>query len=59
MHLKKVVKKEGKFFIENYVIVDAIDGSDTYYEGLNWMNCWKFFPEILVYLWTRKQRTRR
>jgi hypothetical protein len=50
MHLKKVVKKEGKFFIEHYIIVDAVDGSDTYYEGLNWMNCWKFFPEILGYL---------
>jgi len=29
MHLKKVIKKENKFFIEHYIIVDAIDGSTT------------------------------
>lgn len=50
MHLKKVVEKEGKFFIEHYVIVDAIDGSDTYYEKLTVKNCIKYFPQIIYYL---------
>lgn len=51
MHLKKVIKKDDNFFIEHYVIVDAIDGSDTYYEELNIRNCWKYLPEIVGYIY--------
>lgn len=34
MHLKKVVKIGNKFFIRHFVIIDAIDGSEIYYEEL-------------------------
>ena len=50
MHLKKVIKKGNKFFIEHFVIVDAIDGSDTYYERLTILNCWKYIHEIFCYI---------
>ena len=54
MHLKKVVKREGGLFIEHFVIVDAIDGADTYYEKLTLSNCWKYFHEIFCYIvWYR------
>lgn len=50
MYLKKVIKKENKFFIEHHVIFDAIDGSNTYYEKLNIKNCIKYLPQIIHYL---------
>jgi len=50
MHLKKLIKKEGKYFIEHYVIVDAIDGTTICYEILTIKNCWKYIPEIIYYL---------
>jgi len=47
MHLKKIVKRGNKFFIENYVIRDAIDPSETYYEKLNIITYIKFiFTEL-------------
>ena len=50
MHLKKMVKEKGKFFISHYVIVDAMDGSYEYLERLTIENFWKYLPEILSYL---------
>jgi len=50
MHIKKIVKKNNKLFVEHYVIVDAIDGDKTYYEKLTIKNCWKYFHEIFCYL---------
>lgn len=50
MHLKTIIKKDNKIFIEHYVIVDAIDGSNTYYEELTIKNCIKYFPEIISFL---------
>jgi len=50
MHLKKVIKKENKFFIEHYIIVDAINGSTTTYEELYVGNYMKYFPQIICYL---------
>jgi len=50
MHLKKLITKEGKFFIRHYEIADAIDGSNTRYEELTIRNCRKYFPEIMRYL---------
>jgi len=50
MHLKKVIKKENKFFIEHYIIVDAIDGSTTTYEELHVGNYIKYLPQIIRYL---------
>ena len=47
MHLKKLIKKNHFWYIEHYVIADAIDGSDTYYEELNIKNFWKYIPEII------------
>ena len=46
MHLKKLVKKNHFWYIEHYVIVDAIDGSDKYLEELTIKNCWRYIPEI-------------
>jgi len=51
MHLKKLIKKDNKFFIEHYVIIDAIDGSNTYYEELNLRNFWKYLFEIVCYIY--------
>ncbi len=50
MHLRKIIKKENKFFIEHYVIIDAIDGSTTTYERLTVKNCIKYLPQIIRYL---------
>lgn len=50
MHLKRLVRKENKIYIEHYIIVDAIDGSNTYYEELNAKNCIKYLPQIINYL---------
>jgi len=50
MHLKTIIKKNNKIYIEHYVIVDAIDGSNTYYEELTIKNCIKYFPEIISFL---------
>ena len=50
MHLKTIIKKDNKIFIRHFVIVDAIDGSDTYYEELTIKNCIKYFPEIISFL---------
>lgn len=50
MHIKKVVKKDNKYFIEHYVIIDAIDSANTYYERLTIKNCIKYFHEIFCYL---------
>ena len=47
MHLKKLVKKNHFWYIEHYVIIDAIDGSDKYLEELTIKNCWKYIPEII------------
>ena len=51
MHLKRLMEKEGKFYIRHYVSVDAIDSPDIYYEELNKGNCRKYFPEIIDYLY--------
>lgn len=53
MHLKKVIKKDNKFFIEHFETVDAIDGSDTYYEKLTIWNCWKYLFQIVSYIYWR------
>jgi len=50
MHLKTIIKKDNKIFIEHFVIIDAIDGSDTYYEELTIKNCIKYFPEIIHFI---------
>ena len=50
MHLKTIIKKGNKIFIEHYEIVDATDGSNTYYEELTIKNCIKYFPEIISFL---------
>ena len=50
MHLKKITKKGNKFFIEHYVIIDAIDGSNEYCEKLTIWNCWRYLREIIHYL---------
>ena len=50
MHLKKVVKKGNKHFIEHYIIVDAIDGATTTYEELHIGNYLKYLPQIIRYL---------
>lgn len=63
MHLKKVIKKENKFFIEHYIIVDAIDNSNEYCEELNIKNCWRYLREIIFYIYwewqDKKIRARR
>ena len=50
MHLKIVIKKDNKFFIQHFVIIDGLDGSETYCEKLTIKNCWKYLTEILSYL---------
>ena len=50
MHLKKIIEKDNKFFIEHFEIVDAIDGSNTRYEELHVGNYMKYFPQIIHYL---------
>jgi len=50
LHLKKVVRRKGKFFTEHYIIVDAIDGSTTTYEELHVKNYVKYLPQIIRYL---------
>ena len=54
MHQKHLVNKNNELFVEHYVIKDAIDGSETYYEKLNIKNCWKYFPEIAAYIYGGK-----
>jgi len=54
MHLKQIVKKNHFWYIEHFVIVDAIDGSDEYYEELTIKNFWKYLPEIVKYLLFRE-----
>jgi len=46
VHLKRVVRRDGKLFIKHFVIIDAIDGSKTYYEEL------KGIKKILVWLYS-------
>jgi len=62
MHLKKLIKEDNNFFIEHYVIVDAIDGSNTYYEKLTIKNLWRYLPQIVSYIyweWEDKRIQRR
>lgn len=47
MHLKKLVKKNHFWYIKHFMIIDAIDGVDTYYEELTIKNFWKYIPEII------------
>ena len=50
MHTKKIKKIKGKYFIEHFVIVDAIDGADEYLERLTILNFWKYIHEIFCYI---------
>ena len=49
-HLKRLIRKDNKIYIEHFVIIDAIDGSETYYEELNIKNCWKYLSLMIGYL---------
>ena len=51
MHLKKMIKKKGKFFISHFVIADAIDGSYEYLERLTIENFWRYLYVITCYIY--------
>ncbi len=44
MHIKRLTIKDGRWFIEHFKIINAIDGSEVYYTPL------KSFFEIIKYL---------
>jgi len=50
MHLKKIIKKDNKLFIQHFVDISGLGGSETYCEKLTIKNCWKYLNEILSYL---------